>query len=191
MNRYLVIESRKEITSNETMLVSLFSNFLRLTNKISEANAIYLFFDHDTEISFNDIILNITSDTLSDFRIFVSHQFKNKKEMMENLYFVKTKLMAIPFFKYVYLDNKIILQESLEKIDEMLKKQMFLKHAKNEIILKSVKTFLESNQNTSRAAKELFVHRNTLIQRLDKFHYATGFDVKVFKDAFLIYHLLK
>jgi DNA-binding PucR family transcriptional regulator len=55
----------------------------------------------------------------------------------------------------------------------------------------SIKIYLESNQNMSLAAKKLYVHRNTLIQRLDKFHQTTGFDVRVFSDAYLIYHLMK
>jgi sugar diacid utilization regulator len=39
------------------------------------------------------------------------------------------------------------------------------------------------------ASKELFIHRNTLMMRLEKFNDATGFDMKSFKDGFLMYHL--
>jgi carbohydrate diacid regulator len=43
----------------------------------------------------------------------------------------------------------------------------------------------------SKASKHLYVHRNTLIQRLDKLHQVTGFDVRVFQDAYLIYQLIR
>ena len=55
---------------------------------------------------------------------------------------------------------------------------------------KTIITFLENNQNISLAAKELFLHRNTLTQRLDKFNRITSFDLKQFKDAYLIYTLI-
>ena len=43
----------------------------------------------------------------------------------------------------------------------------------------------------SRAAKNLYLHRNTLIQRLEKFYVKTGFDCRRFVEAYIIYTLLK
>ena len=42
----------------------------------------------------------------------------------------------------------------------------------------------------SQASKNLYIHRNTLTQRLDKFLQITGFDARKFMDGLLIYHLL-
>ncbi|MGB0203148.1 MAG: helix-turn-helix domain-containing protein, partial [Acholeplasmataceae bacterium] len=56
-------------------------------------------------------------------------------------------------------------------------------------MLHTIQTYLESNQNMITASKELFIHRNTLMMRLEKFNDATGFDMKSFKDGFLMYHL--
>ena len=39
------------------------------------------------------------------------------------------------------------------------------------------------NLNISRTAKELFMHRNTLIYRLDKIRKSTGLDATSFDDA--------
>jgi hypothetical protein len=54
-------------------------------------------------------------------------------------------------------------------------------------LLESMKVFLENNSNTSLAAKKLYIHRNTLQYRLDKFTDLTGINVKTFNSAITIY----
>jgi regulator of polyketide synthase expression len=46
------------------------------------------------------------------------------------------------------------------------------------------------NLNISKTAKELFMHRNTLIYRLDKLKRVTGLDVSCFDDAVILRLLL-
>lgn len=191
MYRYLIIESKKSIHNDESMIISLFSEFIDFNKKETDNHAIYLFYTQEVDISFSEVILNIMSDTLSDLRLYASYSFETEKELYENLEFIKKKLVAIPFFKHVFLDDKVILSESLHHIDENLRKFILRKYTFDQIILQSIKTYLESNQNTSVASKKLYIHRNTLVQRLDKFNQNTGFDVRVFLDAYLIYHLLK
>lgn len=47
----------------------------------------------------------------------------------------------------------------------------------------AVEAFFENNLNISETARQLFVHRNTLVYRLEKLRQATGLDVRVFEDA--------
>ncbi|NMA30857.1 MAG: PucR family transcriptional regulator, partial [Candidatus Methanofastidiosa archaeon] len=54
-----------------------------------------------------------------------------------------------------------------------------------------LKVFFECNQNTSEASKRLYMHRNTLIQKLDKFYEETGFNPRRFKDAMIIYKAIE
>ncbi|TCZ72867.1 PucR family transcriptional regulator [Paenibacillus albiflavus] len=46
--------------------------------------------------------------------------------------------------------------------------------------------FFELDCNVSDTAKQLFIHRNTLLYRLDKLKQETGFDVRSFHDAVLV-----
>lgn len=50
----------------------------------------------------------------------------------------------------------------------------------------TIEAFLASNQNVSETAKRLYVHRNTLIYRLDRFRAVTGLDVRQFEDAMVV-----
>ena len=54
---------------------------------------------------------------------------------------------------------------------------------------RTVEVFLHNNLNINAASKELFMHRNTLIYRLEKIRNSTGLDLRRFCDAF-IFHVL-
>ena len=47
----------------------------------------------------------------------------------------------------------------------------------------AVDTFFENNLNISETARQLFIHRNTLVYRLEKLRQVTGLDIRVFEDA--------
>ena len=49
--------------------------------------------------------------------------------------------------------------------------------------LATVYTFFDNNLNISETARQLYVHRNTLVYRLEKIQKKTGLDVRVFDDA--------
>lgn len=50
----------------------------------------------------------------------------------------------------------------------------------------TIEAFLACNQNVSETAKRLYVHRNTLIYRLDRFKAVTELDVRKFEDAMAV-----
>jgi carbohydrate diacid regulator len=47
----------------------------------------------------------------------------------------------------------------------------------------TVYTFFDNSLNISETARQLFIHRNTLVYRLEKIQKKTGLDVRVFEDA--------
>lgn len=53
----------------------------------------------------------------------------------------------------------------------------------DEEVILTARAFFENGLNISDTAKQLFIHRNTLIYRLDKLHKATGLDIRNFEDA--------
>lgn len=52
--------------------------------------------------------------------------------------------------------------------------------------LSTLDTFFQLDCNVSETAKRLYIHRNTLIYRLDKIKQETGLDVRTFNDAVLV-----
>jgi carbohydrate diacid regulator len=53
----------------------------------------------------------------------------------------------------------------------------------DEETLQTINKFFENNLNVSEASRQLFIHRNTLVYRLDKLQKSTGLDLRIFEDA--------
>jgi DNA-binding protein Fis len=190
MYRYLLIESKQHIDIYKTTIISLFSDFTNFTKIEVFDHQIWMYYEQDFDINLKDVILNLSQDTLSDFRLYQSFKYESLKSMEENRMFISKKIEGIGFNSYAYLDDQIIVKHYLKSLDQSFKVNVLKKYAQDQMMIETVKIYLESNQNMSVAAKSLYIHRNTLIQRLDKFYQITGFDVKKFIDGFLIYHLL-
>ena len=53
----------------------------------------------------------------------------------------------------------------------------------DEETLATIDRFFENNLNVSETSRQLYIHRNTLVYRLDKLQKSTGLDLRVFEDA--------
>ena len=53
----------------------------------------------------------------------------------------------------------------------------------DEETVQTIEKFFENNLNVSETSRQLFIHRNTLVYRLDKLQKTTGLDLRVFEDA--------
>lgn len=53
----------------------------------------------------------------------------------------------------------------------------------DEETLSTIHKFFENSLNVSETSRQLFIHRNTLVYRLDKLQKSTGLDLRVFEDA--------
>ena len=85
--------------------------------------------------------------------------------------FVLTKMLEdIPKYK---------LNENLEVLLDNNAKEIF----SDEEMLNTAEEFLENSLNSSETSRKLFLHRNTLTDRLDKIEKATGLNIRKFSDA--------
>ena len=53
----------------------------------------------------------------------------------------------------------------------------------NEEITTTIQKFFENNLNISETARQLYVHRNTLVYRLERLEKTIGLDIRRFDDA--------
>ena len=53
----------------------------------------------------------------------------------------------------------------------------------DEEALTTINKFFENSLNVSETSRQLYIHRNTLVYRLDKLQKSTGLDLRVFEDA--------
>ena len=53
----------------------------------------------------------------------------------------------------------------------------------DEETLVTINRFFDNNLNVSETSRQLYIHRNTLVYRLDKLQKTTGLDIRIFEDA--------
>ena len=69
---------------------------------------------------------------------------------------------------------------------EMFMKEVFggkLPESLDDETLNTINKFFDNNLNISETSRQLFLHRNTLVYRLEKIQKSTGLDIRVFDDA--------
>ncbi|MDO4546733.1 MAG: helix-turn-helix domain-containing protein [Clostridia bacterium] len=91
---------------------------------------------------------------------------------------------------YVYVYRKLLLERFLADVPMNMKSQynQMLFNRKtarlfNEEMLHTIEKFFENSLNLSETARQIYIHRNTLVYRLDKVQRAIGLDLRAFDDA--------
>lgn len=95
---------------------------------------------------------------------------KNKIYAYSNLG-ISRLISSVPIGKCKAFLNEVMSHKILSEIDEET--------------LNSIQTFLDCDMNIALAAKSLYIHRNTMVYRLDRLQKQTGLDVRKFEDAML------
>lgn len=134
----------------------------------------------------------ITSDISG--KIIISYYNIDKHSNLGNI--LKSSTQKIELVKKFNIsanilgENDLIFEEMVDNINDYKKKELinrfyngFIK-LDNEMI-KTIEVFFNCGLNLSEGAKELYIHRNTLIYRLDKVEKYTGFDIRDFNQAAL------
>ena len=108
----------------------------------------------------------------------------------------KEAKMALEVGKIFYPDEMVSAYHTLgigrliyqlpQPLCEMFMREVFHENTPDtfdEETLSTIEKFFENNLNVSETARQLFVHRNTLVYRLEKLQKTTGLDIRVFEDA--------
>lgn len=93
-----------------------------------------------------------------------------------------------PVIHYENLGIGRIIYQLPVTLCEMFLSEAFKKNpieALDEDTLDTINKFFENNLNVSETARKLYVHRNTLVYRLEKVKKITGLDLREFEDAIL------
>lgn len=108
----------------------------------------------------------------------------------------KEAKLALDVGKIFYNDRRIIAYSNLGigrliyqlpiPLCKMFIKEIFDGKSPDEFDEETITTinkFFENSLNVSETSRQLYIHRNTLVYRLDKLEKSTGLDLRVFEDA--------
>ncbi|MFB1051117.1 PucR family transcriptional regulator [Paraliobacillus sp. JSM ZJ581] len=150
----------------------------------------------DDDISFTEIIDVFSSDFYLDLQLFISPFFTITNRVPQYYSWLKKAYQlirknnnksVIPYISAI----PYLFIESLHPKDYPILIETILQEATNdEALLDTIQVFLECNSNVSLAAKKMYMHRNSLQYRIDKFVEKTNIDVKQFEGALCVYLIL-
>ncbi|MBM7702706.1 PucR family transcriptional regulator [Metabacillus iocasae] len=148
---------------------------------------------NDKDENLQDTVDVLTSDfgstiqffegQLYDFPLSLSTSFQLERAWFQQLKKMVTHQKIIKPTSFLpYLIMKDVPNPLKEQLKQVLK---FVEQDKE--LIQTVKVYLECNLNVSLASKKLYMHRNSLQYRIDKFIDRTNLDIKDFQGALSAY----
>ena len=138
-------------------------------------------------IASNDISVKIYDDEFKENKdIIRGKKIKiNDNEIKDESGKIYYKIKDKDIKGYILKDNF-----TKDEKETVLEKEMYVrtyltvyKNLDNAEILSTINKFFENSLNVSETSRQLYIHRNTLVYRLDKLQKCTGLDLRVFEDA--------
>lgn len=186
-SRYLLLKSQDKI------LTPFFMDFLKgylganiKTLELSEGIVVYFSLDTDIDGGIDGLIV----ESNYTIKAFISDVFKDEKLLEENYNILSNYFFKVNLDKNLYNERDFLLELVLKGHKDSLSKVVFKTLSHDNEMLNTIKVYLENDMNVIKASAKLYMHRNTLNNKIEKFNKVTGYDIKSFKDSFIIYHLL-
>ena len=141
------------------------------------------------------IIDNIQSEAMQNLRVSYGNHITSLSELEQKYQEACTALKISRIFhpkgqvvRYDHLGlGRLIYQLPLD-LCEMFLKEVFGKNKLvefDEEMLVTIDKLFENNLNISETARQLYVHRNTLVYRLERLQKMIGLDIRTFEDAMM------
>lgn len=181
------LDSVKDIDS----IVSVFIDLMGEVKYIINNNEIILLYFNEIDFSLEEVALSLSSDF--GINILIFNMFK--------LYTDENKFLDIYNLYLKYLSNKhqgyfemsdLILEVVGNNSDSILLKEMVLERILNDSQNKTlINAMFKNDLNVLKTSKKIYMHRNTINNRLDLIKKETGLNIQKFQDAVAMYSLLK
>ncbi len=178
MKNFIIIETKKEFYKQIT---DLFKQFLGNYIEVLEDDYLIINHNYENNLDIENMLNSITLELMTNMKAYLSttNKIDLEKKLAINLmgkinsgiYDLKSALLEVKDNKYKEEALDLILKSTGITVDFILE-------------------FLKYDLNVSKASKNMYVHRNTMIYKLDKLKAESGFDLRSFKDAYILYNLI-
>ena len=182
------LETVKNIFHEEDFVTTIDEDSIILIKQLETS-----YTDQDIEEVSNTLLDMINSEVMIKVRV-ASGTIINDLSELSNSY--KEAKMALEVGKIFYPEKNSITYSSLGvgrliyqipmSLCKMFIHEIFgseLPEIFDEETLSTINKFFSNNLNVSETSRQLYVHRNTLVYRLEKIQKSTGLDIRSFEDA--------
>lgn len=170
----------KECYDNEDVLTMMYKEYILVIGKLDEP------LDHAESMK-EAIVSNLYCKCLLSYSTFHGGEEDLRISFKDALTCIALS-KKYGLTNSVYDVDSLLFEKIVYNINDYLKEELYEKFKKkfhkfdSEVVL-TVEEFINCGLNISEAAKKLYIHRNTLIYRLDKIQKDTGYDIRNFKQA--------
>ncbi|MFD0696535.1 PucR family transcriptional regulator [Paenibacillus sp. GCM10027628] len=137
----------------------------------------------------------LANEWVGECHLAIGYPVKPAKSLFGSILQLRETIMLGRSFhvgSFVHLPWELRLEKLLHLIHEDEKNEFLEQvlrgtdHALDSETVTTLEHFFALDCNVSETAKKLYIHRNTLLYRLDKFKHETGLDVRTFNHAVLV-----
>ncbi len=141
----------------------------------------------------NTIVDMMNMEAMTNVRVAYGTIVNELKEVSKSY---KEAKMALDVGKIFYAEKKVTAYNTLGigrliyqlpiNLCRIFIEEIFGSNVPSELdeeTLTTINKFFENNLNVSETSRQLYVHRNTLVYRIEKLEAATGLDIRTFEDA--------
>ncbi len=175
-------------TNNKDFITAVDENNVIVVKELAASET-----DEDIQKLCNSYMKLMENESVTDIRISYGTVVGDIKEVSHSY---KEAKMALDVGK-IFFDDRLIIAYSELGIGRLIYQlpiplcKLFIKEIFDgqspddfdEETLMTISKFFENSLNVSETSRQLFIHRNTLVYRLDKLQKQTGLDLRVFEDA--------
>ena len=175
-------------TQTQDFITAVDEKNIILVKEIGEKDQI-----EDLEKTAHVIVDMLNTEAMSRVHVAFGTIVKELKEVSRSY---KEAKMALDVGKIFYSDKKVVAYSNLGigrliyqlpmPLCKMFIKEIFEEKTPDQFdeeTLTTINKFFENNLNVSETSRQLYIHRNTLVYRLDKLEKSTGLDLRIFDDA--------
>lgn len=167
----------------ETTLMYLKSNTKGYESCDEFANILYSSIKEELRI---DLYVSSCGE-IKDFKDLSSCYEKNSEAIFYGkILYPNERVYSYKDFALASLFSKMSVNE-LSKIFERLAGDVTKEVWSDDELLTTASTFIRCSLNVSETSRVMYIHRNTLMYRLDKIKRETGYDIRNFSDAHVFY----
>ncbi|GAE24681.1 Fis-type helix-turn-helix domain protein [Halalkalibacter wakoensis JCM 9140] len=197
--RFIHFQLKEELQEWDTFTDVLKSFFPAKTIVIWENPFSGVFIDLEPKMTdtvehlFESIVDTVASDFFVEISLYIGignvalTEAKSRYQLERETFQIVKQLVNKPIYKGEEELPFLLIGEAPPVTLQKFTDQTLSQIIEERELIHSIKVYLDCNMNISHAAKKLFLHRNTMQYRVDKFIEKTGIDIRHFRSAVSIY----
>lgn len=189
--KFIIIDTESVDPSIKTKIIELFQDLIHDADFLELKGKTVCFYYHPLDVHFKDLISTINSDFYTEIKLYESSKLNIKKPAD----FLTLFELYLKYTNHAreYTSNSDLIMDIVNKnpkVVKVLKPIILYKVLQDSQLIKLIEGLFANNLNITKTANDVFMHRNTINNKVDIIASETGLNMQNFYDALAMYMLL-